>query len=55
MATANGTLPLHDVHRQTIPAIAEHLFKTDADLDAINGTLQGAAEKVANPDCAEKP
>ncbi|MCH2160763.1 MAG: hypothetical protein MK085_02700, partial [Phycisphaerales bacterium] len=50
VATANDSVPLHDVHKQTIHAIAEHLFHTDLDADAIVGTLDRAAEKVVDPE-----
>ena len=50
VATSAGTLPLHAVHKATLHAFAEHLFHTEADADQIDGSLAGAAQKVADPD-----
>ena len=50
VASCDGTLPLHDVHKATIEAIATYLFKTDVDADQLEGTIDGAAEKVTDPD-----
>jgi len=50
VATAEGTLELHEVHKATLHAFAEHLFHTEVDVDGLEGTLQGAGDAVADPD-----
>ena len=50
VATADGTLELHEVHKATLHAFAEHLFHTEFDVDGSEGTLQGARDAVADPD-----
>ena len=50
VATNGGDLPLHAVHKSTLHACAEHLFHTQVDIDQIDGTLEGAASKVAGQD-----
>jgi hypothetical protein len=48
VATGGGKFPLHEVHEQTMYAFAEHLFHTTVDMNEIEGTLDGAAEKVVD-------
>ena len=50
VASCDGSLPLHDVHKATIEIIATYLFKTDVDVDELEGTIDGAADKVTDPD-----
>jgi len=46
IATADGTLPLHDIHRKTLEAIATNLFSTTVDIDALPDTAAAAANQV---------
>ncbi|USG62490.1 ubiquinone biosynthesis protein COQ4 [Sneathiella marina] len=46
IATANGTIEMHDIHRRTIEAIAKHLLISHIDLESLPGNLPEAAEEV---------
>ena len=46
VATGAGRFPLHEVHDQALHAFAEHLFHTQVDMNQVEATLDGAAEKV---------
>jgi len=50
VATNDGVLPLHEVHEATLRACAQHLFHTPVEIDRLDGTLEGAAAKVAEPE-----
>jgi len=50
VATCDGTLELHEVHKGTLEAFAEHLFHVEVDVDALEGSIDGAADKVADPE-----
>ena len=50
VASCDGTLQLHDIHKSTIEAIGTYLFKSDVDAETLQGTIEGAAEKVADPE-----
>ncbi|MCH2136717.1 MAG: Coq4 family protein [Phycisphaerales bacterium] len=48
VATADGQLQLHEIHRATLQAFADHLFHVEVDIDGLPGTLDGAADAVAD-------
>ena len=50
VASCDGTLQLHDIHKGTIEAIGMYLFKSDVDAETLQGTIEGAAEKVPDPE-----
>ena len=50
VATDEGRLPLHEIHQKTLDAVAEHLLKTDLDIAALATSLEGAGERVSDPE-----
>lgn len=48
VATADGELELHEIHRATLHAMSAHLFQSEIDVDQIDGTIEGAAEQVVD-------
>ena len=50
VATGEGAFPLHEVHRATLQAIGQYLFQSEIDMDALNGSFSGLADKIADPE-----
>ncbi|MCH2154269.1 MAG: hypothetical protein MK089_13095 [Phycisphaerales bacterium] len=50
VATAEDTLELHEIHRQTLEAIAHHLFQAEVETDRLQASIDGAAETVEDPE-----
>jgi len=50
VATQEGLLPFHEIHKETLNAVVEHLFKSDFGLEDLNTSFDGAAEKISNPE-----
>ena len=46
VATAEGALELHEIHKGTLEAIAHHLFHTKVDLEALQVSIEGAGENI---------
>ena len=39
IATDEGKLPLHEIHRSTLEAMGTHLFHQDVEAEALEGTF----------------
>lgn len=50
VATNEGVLPLHEVHRETLQAMAEHLFHTDFDPEAVAVPFSEAKGRITDED-----
>ncbi|MBC23214.1 MAG: hypothetical protein CMJ32_04775 [Phycisphaerae bacterium] len=50
VATASGSLPLDEVHKATLQAIAKHLFHVEADIDSLDVALDDAPKIISDPD-----
>ena len=50
VATNEGACPLHELHRETLQAMATHLFHTDFDPDAPAVSFADAKTHVVDPD-----
>ena len=48
VATNEGELPLHPIHKRTLEAVCEHLFHSEVDVDALGHSLADAETKVAD-------
>ena len=48
VATDDGRFPLHEIHLETLHALAEHLFQTTFDPDAPSVPISGAGEIVGD-------
>lgn len=49
VATAEGAVELHEIHRSTLEAIAHHLFQMEVQVDQLQGSIEGAGLKVVDP------
>lgn len=50
VATAEGALELHEIHRLTLEAMAHHLFACEVDCDTLEGAIAGAGERITDPE-----
>ena len=48
VATADGTLDLHEIHKATLHAMSAHLFQSEIDVDQLEGTIEGAADRIVD-------
>ena len=48
VATADGTLELHEIHKATLHAMSAHLFQSEIDVDQLEGTIEGAADRIVD-------
>lgn len=46
VATAEGRLELHDIHKGTLNAIAHHLFHVEMELEHLEGVIEGAGDII---------
>tara|TARA_B100001059_G_scaffold234232_1_gene276247 strand:+ start:15227 stop:16306 length:1080 start_codon:yes stop_codon:yes gene_type:complete len=48
VATAEGALELHAIHRSTLEALAHHLFQMEIDVDQLQASIDDAGERVSD-------
>ncbi len=54
VATADGTLDLHEVHKATLHAMSGHLFQSEIDVDQVEGTITDAADKIVDEELRQE-
>ena len=47
VATADGTLELHEIHKATLHAMSAHLFQSEIDVEQLDGSIAGAADSIS--------
>ena len=45
VATDEGKLPLHEIHKKTLEAVAAHLLESDVDIESLSPSLDAAGDR----------
>ena len=54
VATDEGKLPLHEIHKKTLDAVAEHLLKSEVDIESLSPSLDAAGDRVSDPELRQE-